>query len=463
MLLIIFGLFSYLTASAAVFTPLLPDTPVFRSEEMFRPLDRGVTGFTESLYKGFQNPQVEELQKFLKQWPDVYPEGLVTGYFGLLTEAAVKRFQVKYGIVSSGTPETTGYGRVGAFTRAKLNELLVSAPVVAEEPAAREAIEIKPEPEPAVAVLSLEPVCKTRKIPSEYAAIQSAIDAACSGDVILISPGVYQENLFVKTNALTIQSEQGAEATIINPDKGLGIVLTDGVNSAVIDGLTVNTNLDNIAVYLNIPREEAAVTVKNSIIKNSSIGISVFAVAGSILLKNNLIINNKSFGIYDNAAYGGVVSAENNTIAKNNTGYYLDSVGGNHKLINNIIVSNREYGVAASQGSAEKEHEILKISYTNVWNNATENYYTFRRREKFTPSGINNFSTDPLFAGADNYQLRSNSIMIDAGDPAFSKDPDGTRADIGAYPFDQRTLPSGSQVKSSFLGNLLQVILGWFR
>ena len=54
--------------------------------------------FTEPLYKGVRHSQVEELQKFLKQSPDIYPEGLVTGHFGNLTEMAVKRFQAKYGI-----------------------------------------------------------------------------------------------------------------------------------------------------------------------------------------------------------------------------------------------------------------------------------------------------------------------------------------------------------------------------
>lgn len=35
----------------------------------------------------------------------------------------MQRFQKKYNIVSSGTPETTGYGLVGPKTRAKLNEV----------------------------------------------------------------------------------------------------------------------------------------------------------------------------------------------------------------------------------------------------------------------------------------------------------------------------------------------------
>lgn len=49
--------------------------------------------------------------------------GQETGYFGSKTEDAIKRFQRKYGIVSSGSSETTGYGALGPRTIAKLLEV----------------------------------------------------------------------------------------------------------------------------------------------------------------------------------------------------------------------------------------------------------------------------------------------------------------------------------------------------
>lgn len=84
--------------------------------------------FTITLRKGMTHEQVRLLQIFLAKNPALYPEGTVSGYFGSLTEAAVKRFQAKYGIASSGTPLTTGYGAVGPRTRAKLNELYSGTP-----------------------------------------------------------------------------------------------------------------------------------------------------------------------------------------------------------------------------------------------------------------------------------------------------------------------------------------------
>ncbi len=71
--------------------------------------------FTQTLKKGMEGEEVYNLQKVLHWDPQIYPEGEQTGYFGELTEAAVKRFQKKYGI------DTTG--QVGPQTRAKLNEI----------------------------------------------------------------------------------------------------------------------------------------------------------------------------------------------------------------------------------------------------------------------------------------------------------------------------------------------------
>jgi parallel beta-helix repeat protein len=67
--------------------------------------------------------QVSVLQKMLALDPLVYPEGEITGFYGVLTQKAVERFQVKYGIITSGTPLTTGFGAVGPKTLAKLNEV----------------------------------------------------------------------------------------------------------------------------------------------------------------------------------------------------------------------------------------------------------------------------------------------------------------------------------------------------
>ena len=85
-----------------------------------------ITPFTTTLGKGSEGSDVTKLQQYLAKDPALYPEGTISGYFGSLTEAAVKRFQQKHNIVSSGTPTTTGYGVLGPKTRTALNALLAT-------------------------------------------------------------------------------------------------------------------------------------------------------------------------------------------------------------------------------------------------------------------------------------------------------------------------------------------------
>ena len=73
------------------------------------------TVITYGLAKGMENTQVTRLQQLLAKDKSVYPEGLVTGYFGPATERAVKAFQKKHGL------EQVGY--VGPRTRALLNAM----------------------------------------------------------------------------------------------------------------------------------------------------------------------------------------------------------------------------------------------------------------------------------------------------------------------------------------------------
>jgi peptidoglycan hydrolase-like protein with peptidoglycan-binding domain len=84
------------------------------------------TSITGSADIGSRGSTVTNIQTFLASNPAFYPEGLITGYYGSLTAAAVRRFQVFYGIVSSGTPGTTGFGRVGPVTLARMNSLIAS-------------------------------------------------------------------------------------------------------------------------------------------------------------------------------------------------------------------------------------------------------------------------------------------------------------------------------------------------
>ena len=51
---------------------------------------------------GSRGDEVKAVQEILKEDPTIYPEGLVTGYFGRLTNKALQRVQKKFGIPQTG-------------------------------------------------------------------------------------------------------------------------------------------------------------------------------------------------------------------------------------------------------------------------------------------------------------------------------------------------------------------------
>ncbi|OHA89346.1 MAG: hypothetical protein A2653_01490 [Candidatus Zambryskibacteria bacterium RIFCSPHIGHO2_01_FULL_43_25] len=77
---------------------------------------QGTLSLIRGLSQGMSGDDVSALQITLAADPSVYPEGLVTGYFGPLTAQAVKKFQKKFGI------EQVGF--VGPKTLKELNREL---------------------------------------------------------------------------------------------------------------------------------------------------------------------------------------------------------------------------------------------------------------------------------------------------------------------------------------------------
>ena len=60
------------------------------------------TNSNANLFQGMSGAQVTQLQSILATDASLYPEKIVSGYFGSLTEAAVRRFQKKYGLAQTG-------------------------------------------------------------------------------------------------------------------------------------------------------------------------------------------------------------------------------------------------------------------------------------------------------------------------------------------------------------------------
>jgi peptidoglycan hydrolase-like protein with peptidoglycan-binding domain len=138
-----------------------------------------------SLFLGISGNDIKELQQYLAQDKQVYPEGLATGYFGKLTEAAVQRFQCKQEIVCAGNPATTGYGRVGPKTITKLNELrtLQQPPTSSSTPE---------QPTPATPVLEPEPVATaTPAEPTPIPSIKNGTGTVAVNRYITLGTGTF--------------------------------------------------------------------------------------------------------------------------------------------------------------------------------------------------------------------------------------------------------------------------------
>jgi hypothetical protein len=159
-------------------------------------------------------------------------------------------------------------------------------------------------------------------------------------------------------------------------------------------------------------------------------------------IRHNLIYDNKAWlyggGIYSSNS---VPLIENNTICGNFSFIWASAMYIENSLppiISNNIFANNTGSVAVVTGAA--------LNYCDFYNNTGGNFSA-------TPSGTgvitttnnngdscdvySNIFLDPLFAGDDDYHLTEDSPCIDAGDPAFAYDPDGTITDMGAYYFDQ--------------------------
>src|SRR3989344_1920521 len=75
--------------------------------------------------RGVSGSDVTALQAFLAADSRIYTEGTISGYYGALTQKAVQALQQRHNLVTSGSPETTGFGAVGPATRNLIATLCV--------------------------------------------------------------------------------------------------------------------------------------------------------------------------------------------------------------------------------------------------------------------------------------------------------------------------------------------------
>ena len=195
-------------------------------------------------------------------------------------------------------------------------------------------------------------MASTIHVPADQPTIQDGINAAASGDIVVVAPGTYNETLNFNGKAITVTSSGGPKVTIIDGGNlGAVVTFTTGeTNASVLSGFTIQHG-NNSGVYLDF----ASPVIMNNVIANNTaefgagmyiLGASTAQVVGNTFLSNVASAGGGAIGLFG----AGSVRIENNRITKNNGG----GEGGAIWMVNEadeIIVQNVMYDDVASSGT----------------------------------------------------------------------------------------------------------------
>ena len=198
-------------------------------------------------------------------------------------------------------------------------------------------------------------------VPSQAPTIQAAIDAASSGDTIVVAPGTYFENVDFHGKNVSVVSSAGAGQTVID-GRGVGPVVSFSngeTNQAVLHGFTLQHGVPDlahnyagggVAILYSSPTVE-----QNYILDNvgSGSGLGVGVTNGAPVIRSNVIegnhnticVNCMGGGIY--VSYnttGGRVQITGNWIQDNSNyqgGGIASNGGGVMDVVGNVVVANR--------------------------------------------------------------------------------------------------------------------------
>ncbi len=333
----------------------------------------------------------------------------------------------------------------------------------------------------------------TINVPNDYSTIQAAISAASSGDIVLVQPGTYNENINFNGKAITVGSlfittsdESYITSTIINGGGSRVVKFSSGESStSILSGFTITNGYAyyGAGIYCN----GTSPTLSNLIVESNN-GEAGDSYGGGLccLSDSNPTCSNITFS--DNYAQaGGAVYCHDNShptfndcIFTNNNSNHGGAVltSYSHPLFNYCVFYNN---TATSAGAAMYIGYHSHPTFTNctvvdnstpgwgggfycndiygepnilnciVWGNTSDYDLQIFASGAVSPTvtytdvqdgtgenwfGTGCLDTDPLFVDAANndYHLTDASPCINAGDPASPPDPDGSNADQGAFP-----------------------------
>ena len=304
-------------------------------------------------------------------------------------------------------------------------------------------------------------------VPSEYSTIQAAINAAVTGDTVLVADGTYtgpgNRDIGFLGKAITVRSQSSPENCIIDcngtwGDEHQGFYFDSGEDTnSVLTGFTITGGYTYMGggIYCN----SSSPTIKNCIImKNRA------AFGGGITLENSkasvidcLIAGNE--GLDDGGGifiwYDSSSTIKGCTIVGNSSSYDVAGIlcySGEASMINCLVWDNRNrpFRLVNSHGIGSK----LNVSYCDIQGGRTSGYVCSTCVLNW---GMGNIDADPclvqlgywdvngLWIDGD-YYLQAASPCIDTGDPNYIPEPNetdldgnprviGYAVDMGAYEY----------------------------
>jgi hypothetical protein len=285
------------------------------------------------------------------------------------------------------------------------------------------------------------------------------------------------------------------------PSTVCGFTITNGASDYFGGGVFIengSTVRNNIIVYNESSRGGGIHSVGDAVIADNVIGKNHVTVAGGgiITYGGGFTVERNIIGENTSDTYGGGIHIEDseyviirdNIITGNHSSshgggivFYTDDSGG--QLSGNLIAGNitdngcavdlnfGEYDISNNTicNNSGTSHSVIFEQYciavlvNNIfWDSGDQPIYfdsTSTVSVNYCDvrggfSGAGNIDSYPIFVDTANgdFHLQAGSPCIDAGDPDSPLDPDGTRADMGAFYFDQlvRIDESGSELPVLF-------------
>jgi parallel beta-helix repeat protein len=138
----------------------------------------------------------------------------------------------------------------------------------------------------------------TINVPKDQPTVQAGINAANTGDTVLVAPGTYYENIDFKGKAITVAAS-GSDPSLTTIDGGnkfntSTVTFQSGeLRSSILSGFTIRgggiTNLAGGGIHIF----QSAPTVRNNTITSNAC-IGIYVGSGDALIQNNTISNTEN-------------------------------------------------------------------------------------------------------------------------------------------------------------------------